>query len=97
MAKKNLIVITGKIDSIYETQQFGQYFEKRLFWLVEDVPKNSNVWELELQQGECVTLDKYKSGELVECTVEITGKKFSKQGKDRVFNALHCTLIKRLQ
>lgn len=81
------IQISGYITDIFPSEIFGN-FEKRMFWLIEDEAKYPNEYQLELHQGDCNLLDKFKTGDLVECQVDVRGKKFSKGGRDFIFNSL---------
>lgn len=93
MMKQNEIQLTGTIDTVFETEPIGNFFEKRRFWLRESEDKKSPVWELELQQGDCVLLDKFKQGQQVMCNVEVKGVLRVVKLRNIVFNTLVCKMI----
>lgn len=91
------ITITGTIKQIFQSEVFGN-FEKRVFWVEETTDKYPNTYQLEFQQGECNRLDSFKSGDQVECSVDVRGRWYSKNGKEGVINSLKCwRLIKQGQ
>lgn len=90
---ENKFVISGKVDTIFPGEIKGN-FEKRLFWITENIPNRPQTWQLEMRGNDGEALDNFKPGQQVECNVEIKGFKWKKDGKESVFNTLHCTMIK---
>lgn len=91
------ITITGTIKQIFHSEVFGS-FEKRVFWVEETTDKYPNTYQLEMQQGECNRLDGFKAGDKVECSVDVRGKWWNKNGKEGVINTMKCwKLVKQGQ
>ena len=90
-----MTTLKGIITDIFPAEVYGN-FEKRAFWVQQTEEKYPEHWELELQQGDCPMLDKFKVGDRVECFVQIRGRKWSKNGKDGIRNTLKCTEINRI-
>lgn len=93
--KQYEIQLTGIIEGIFETEPIGNFFEKRRFWLRESEDKKSPVWELEVHQGDCTTLDKFSQGQKVVCNIEIKGVQRTVKGRNMVFNTLLCKMINK--
>lgn len=91
------IIIIGYITDIFPSEIIGSSFEKRVFWLMEPgSDKYKNHYQLECHQGDCNLLDKFRAGELVECQTDLRGKKFTKNGRDFIFNTLKVWKITRV-
>ena len=90
-----MIKITGKIRKKFETNVFGQGFEKRLLWLEEVSEKYANTWQLELWKDDCKMLDSYEEGDYVTCYVDLKGKYWSRDGKEGVMNSIKCWNIEK--
>jgi len=91
------LLITGHITDIFQSEIFGQGFEVRKFWLMEPgSDKYKNHFEMQCQQGNCNLLDKFRAGDLVECSVDLSGRKSSKGGREYVFNSLKVWKITRV-
>jgi Domain of unknown function (DUF3127) len=89
-------ILNGVITEIYPSEIYGS-FEKRVFHLQQsDVEKYPQTWALECQQGDCNMLDKFKTGQVVSCHIEIRGKAWAKNGRAGVINTLKCTKIDRV-
>lgn len=75
-------------------------YKKRVFWLQEVDPANKypSVWALELLHDDVETLDDYKEGDAVSCSVIMKGKMLTRRGTNEqyVINNLQCIDIKRL-
>jgi hypothetical protein len=85
-----IIKITGHITDIFPTESFGN-FEKRVAWVAEvSGDRYPNTYALEFQQNDVNQLDHVSPGDLVECKVDVKGKKWEKGGKSGVINVLKC-------
>lgn len=88
--------LTGIIRDIFHPETYGN-FKKRVFWLTQLNAERPNTWQLEMQGEDCALLDKYATGQVVECHIEILGKLSPKGDQERVFNTLKCIYIKKLK
>lgn len=90
-----IIKITGTITDIFPVQTFGN-FEKRVAWVQEETTgRYPNQFEIEFQQNDVNTLDSFVPGDVVECKIDVRGKKWEKNGKSGVINTLKCFEIMR--
>ena len=89
------ITIKGTIKNVFPSETFGN-FEKRVFWVTEDEGQYPNTFQLEMQQAGCATLDAYKPGDQVDCSVDVKGRHSEKNGKEYVFNTLKCWKIAKV-
>jgi len=84
------IIIKGELTDIFPAEIFGN-FEKRVAWVLEKDVQYPNHYQIEFHQGDANMLDNFLRGDIVECKVDVRGKKFkSKQGKDGIINTLKC-------
>lgn len=92
------IVLTGVIESIFNDEWFKE-FRKRTFWVKEmKDEKSSNTWEFEMQHDDCDALNKFKTGDVVACQIEVRGKKLRKKNANEEFviTTLKCNGIKKV-
>lgn len=90
-----MIKITGKIKKKFETNTFGNGFDKRLLWLEEVSEKYPNTWQLELWKQDCKMLDSFQEGDYVTCYIDLKGKYWSRDGKEGVMNSIKCWNIEK--
>lgn len=88
------VKITGKINTIFNSELIGQ-FEKRVIWLQEpDTMQYPQTYQIEFHQGDCNQLDRFKPGDVVECSIDLRGKLFTrKDGNQGVINTMKCWRI----
>ena len=89
------ITITGTITDIFSEEVYGN-FSKRIFWVKEDAGEYPNHYELQVNQAKCSVLDKYRTGDKVNCTVDVKGKHYNKNGKEGCINSLVCWKIEKI-
>ena len=81
--------IVGKLIEIFDTQQISDSFKKREF-VVEfaENPQYPELIKFELIQDKCSLLDSYSTGNEVDVSFNLKGRKWSKDGKDMYFTTL---------
>lgn len=88
------VKLTGVLDTVFQTEQVTERFQKRLFWLREPEQPGlfrPSTWEIELQQADCDQLDKYERGTTLEVEVEVKGYRYQrKDGSAVVGTTLRC-------
>ena len=85
------VQISGILHKVFEATVSRNGFEKRLFWLKES--DGRNMWQLEAHQGMSNELLRFTPGQAVSCQVEIQGREWVQEGKERVTNTLRCWKI----
>jgi len=82
--------LSGKLIEIFPTKNITEKFRKREF--VVEYAENANYPQticLELQQDNCSTLDNYSTGDFVNVTFDLRGRKWvSPAGETKYFNTL---------
>lgn len=87
-------ILIGYVTDIFPAEQITPQFKKRILWLKEpDTEKYPEHWQVECTQDACSLLDKVKHGDFIRAHVNVRGKKYSKGGKDSIFNTLVCWKI----
>jgi hypothetical protein len=73
-------------------------FSKKVFWLKQpDTERNPQHWELELHTADIDQLKGIKVGDVLECEVEIRGRKFKRRdGGEGIFTSLKCVGLRVL-
>lgn len=89
------IIIKGKITDIFPPEIFGN-LEKRVAWVVEVDVQYPQHYSLEFLQGDANILDNFVPGDLVECKVDVRGRRWEKNGKVGVMNTLKCWRMDRV-
>ncbi len=90
----SVIVLSGYITDIFQTEFVTEKFKKRLFWLKEtDEVKRPNHWQIELNHTHCDDIDNYQVGDHVSCACDVTGSQYIKNGKTMMFVNLKCLNI----
>lgn len=85
--------LSGIITAIFPTATRGN-FESRKLWLKQsDRETRPSHWEIEAQQTDVNMLDHFKVGDEVTCDILVTGRAWSKDGRDMIFNCLKLTDI----
>lgn len=80
--------IIGIVTDVFPGEIRGN-FEKRVCWIKEtDAEKYPEHYSVEFHQANGNLLDKFKSGDHVRVEVNVRGKKWSKDGKESIFNSL---------
>jgi hypothetical protein len=74
-------------------------FSKKVFWIKQpDTERYPQHWELELHTADIDRLKGIKTGDVLECEVEIRGRKFKRRaGGEGIFVTLKCTGIRVLE
>lgn len=82
--------LSGKLIEIFPTKNITEKFRKREF--VVEYAENANYPQtiaLELQQDNCATLDNFSTGDFVNVTFDLRGRKWvSPAGETKYFNTL---------
>jgi len=89
--------IRGQIVRIFPGEVFGN-FEKRKFWVKETEGEYPSTFEVEAQQAYCNTLDNFNAGDMVDCSISVRGRHWTKKddpSKEGVMNALKCWKLER--
>lgn len=89
------ILIQGVITDIFPSETFGN-FEKRVAWVQETDVQYPNHYSVEFHQGDANTLDNFVPGDRVNCSVDVRGRKWEKNGKAGCMNTLKCWKIERV-
>lgn len=84
------MTLSGKLLEIFQTKNITDKFKKREF--VVEYAENANYPQtisMEMQQDNCGALDKFSTGDYVEVTFDLRGRKWvSPQGDTKYFNTL---------
>jgi hypothetical protein len=89
------IVIKGKITDIFPSEIYGN-LEKRVVWVQEIDVQYPQHYSLEFLQNDANIPDSFVPGDLVECKVDVRGRKWEKNGKAGVMNSLKCWRMDRV-
>ena len=89
------VIIQGILTDVFPSEIFGN-FEKRVAWVQETDVQYPNTFALEFHQGDANILDNFVPGDVVKCSVDLRGRKWSKNGKEGVMNTLKCWKMERL-
>jgi len=91
-----MIKLTGVIKKVMPTEQKGNGFNKRVFWLDDESDKYPNTFQLELWKNDVELIDSYQIGEEITCYVDIKGQLWkNKDGNEFVMNTLKCWNIEK--
>lgn len=87
--------VKGKIEGIFETQTFGQSFDKREFVLeYAENPDYPEKIKFELIQDKCSELDKFSVGQEVTVHFNLKGREWiNPKGEKVYFNSLQAWKI----
>lgn len=96
MSDQAKIVLQGRIKTIFPAEVYGN-FEKRVLWLEETVDRYPQTYSIEFHQGDCNVLDAFKENDQVECSINLRGRHWEKNGKEGVMNTLQCWRIRKVQ
>ena len=81
-------IVEGVIDTVFNEETVGNNgFKKRVLWITTE-EQYSQTLEIQFTQNNTDMLDGYKAGEKVKVSVNVNGRKNTKNGEDRVFNSL---------
>lgn len=96
MAQPN-IKLSGVVDAVFPSVTFGN-FEKRSVWIKETEGEYPQIFEVEFHQGDCNKLDDINKGDLVECEINLRGRKFNKKsdGSEFIINTLRAWKISKV-
>jgi|WetSurMetagenome_2_1015567.scaffolds.fasta_scaffold07993_5 hypothetical protein len=89
--------IKGKLNQVYPTKQVTGTFQKREF-IVEysDNPKYPQFIKFDLAQDNCVLIDQFKKGDMVDVHFDLTGRPWTNpQGETVYFNSLRVWKIEK--
>jgi hypothetical protein len=89
------IVIKGKITDIFPAEVYGN-LEKRVAWVQETDVQYPQHYSLEFLQNDANILDSFVLGDVVECKVDVRGRRYEKNGKAGVINSLKCWNMRRI-
>lgn len=91
--------VTGKLLEVKETQQVSDTFQKRSFVLeYTENPQYPEYVSFELIQDKCTLLDNFRSGQEVEVSFNLKGRKWiNPEGETRYFNSLQAWRIDAAQ
>jgi hypothetical protein len=89
------ITIKGKITDIFPPEIYGN-LEKRVAWVVEIDVQYPQHYSLEFLQNDCNILDNFVPNDMVECKVDVRGRRWEKGGKVGVMNSLKCWRMDRI-
>jgi len=86
--------LTGILTDVFPVETTPK-FSKKVFWLKQpDTERYPQHWELELHTPDIERLKGIKVGDVLECEVEIRGRKFKRRaGGEGIFVTLKCTGI----
>lgn len=95
------IKLTGILTDVFGIETFPN-FVKKVFWLKEpDTERHPQHWQLELHQQDHERLNGINQGDVLECEVEVRGKKYKKQNREEaIIITLKCVgirVVKRLE
>ena len=90
--------VQGKIKLIGETQTFGSGFTKRQLVIETTEDQYPQVISIDFVKDKCDILDKYKTGQSVEVSVNLGGREWiNPQGEAKYFNSLTGWRIEKLE
>ena len=89
------IELTGKVIKVGAVQEFASGFKKREIVLEIESGEYPNCVPVEAIKDKCEYLDKYKPGDMVECSAFLNGSYYEKG--DRYFLALRLSYIKAVE
>jgi hypothetical protein len=89
------IIIKGKITDIFPPEIYGN-LEKRVVWVQEIDVQYPQHFSLEFLQNDANIPDNFVLGDVVECKVDVRGRKWEKAGKVGVMNSLKCWRMDRI-
>jgi|ERR1044072_3151442 hypothetical protein len=95
MSDQAKVTLSGKIKTIFNAEVYGN-FEKRVMWLKETVDQYPQTYSIEFHQGDCNVLDAFKEGDEVQCSINLRGRHWEKNGKEGVMNTFQCWRIKKI-
>ena len=85
--------LTGTIKEIFETQQISDKFKKREFVLTETSTQYPQDLLIQCTQEKCNILDMYKVGDGVNVSINLRGRGYEKNGKNKYFNSIEAWKI----
>ena len=90
--------VQGKIKLIGETQTFGSGFTKRQLVIETSEDQYPQVISIDFVKDKCDILDKYKTGQSVDVSVNLGGREWiNPQGEAKYFNSLTGWRIEKLE
>lgn len=89
------VLIKGEITDIFPPEIFGN-LEKRVVWVRETDVQYPQHYSLEFLQNDANIPDHFVTGDLVECKVDLRGRRYEKNGKAGVINSLKCWNMRRI-
>jgi len=90
--------VQGKIKLIGETQTFGSGFTTRQLVIETSEDQYPQVISIDFVKDKCDILDKYKTGQSVDVSVNLGGREWiNPQGEAKYFNSLTGWRIEKLE
>ena len=90
--------LQGTIVLIRPEHYISENFSKREFVIETNDGQYSQEILLELHKDKISIIDGFAEGEEVKCSINIRGKRFSKEGQeDKFFNTIICWKIDKVQ
>lgn len=89
------IIIKGKITDIFLPEIYGN-LEKRVVWVQEMDVQYPQHYSLEFLQNDANIPDSFVPGDIVQCMVDVRGRRYEKNGKVGVINSLKCWHMDRI-
>jgi hypothetical protein len=88
--------LSGVIHTIFPKEQYGNYFEKVVFWLKSVGTRVQEYYALEMWHDDAeLFIKKYKVGDAVNCDCVLHGKYWSKGGREGVINSIQVVGISK--
>src|SRR5512139_572417 len=85
--------LTGKIYDIGKVINVSETFRRRSFVIEYRNPTDGPRWvqhaQFELTKADVLEIDKFKIGDEITVTFEVTGRKYDKLGEEKFFTSLH--------
>ena len=93
--------LTGILTDVFPIENFPN-FSKKVFWLKQpDTERYPQHWELELHGQDWKELNGKNVGDVLECEVEVRGKKYKKRDtREAIILSLKCVgmrVVKRVE
>lgn len=84
--------IKGTIRVKGEVSKVSDNFKKRDVVVTTDGEYPQHI-TVQLTQDKCALIDKYKVGDEIECSIDLRGREYEKDGVTKYFNTVNCWKI----
>lgn len=92
------IKLIGILTDVFPVENINPNFCKKAFWVKQPgTERYPNHWEFELHQQDTGRLKGFEIGDTVEAEVEIHGRKWNGQGKEKIFITLKCVGLAKVK